>query len=1628
MTATATRSKRPLSIILAALMLAGLLVPLVQSPAHAATGTLSGTVTGEPIPPFRSGGGLAGICVEVYDSTSRALVAETETGTGGSYSVEVEEGTYKVLFTDRCGGDSQFAGVDYAQGWHKADTDMDGNADVVDTFEEGDAVSVAPDVFPSGGGGSANAYMVAGTSISGQVQEDGTGKFLDNICVSLYKVSNGYLVVQGATIQASDPENDGTYVIEGVPATPVWVLFHDDDADCTSPAAADQSHQAEWYDNVSTSAASQDRDQVDLSAGSASNVNASLAANTNAITGVVTEAETGDPLADICVDVYTANGNGTSPVGTTTTASNGSYSVGGLNGDYKVHFSDCQGAETHDDRWYDNKLSFSAANTVTVSGSVKGGINAQLPQVGNLGSISGTVTEGSTGLDGVCVKAYGGDGLAGTDITDGNGDYTVDGLPADTYNVQFVDDERTGDCTGADGDATHVNEWYDDQQFQGNADDVVLAEGGNVTNIDADLAANGGSLSGRAVRYQTVTDPSTGEVLEQDDADTPRSPAQNVCVRVYNTAGQPRGPLVKTDANGMWSVGGLAAGTYRVRYFDQDSDCPAGGLDPFTGEDTSKPDLYATIWYVEDTSGSNTPTSEGTPAFADADDVVLAADASHNTGQQVLRRAGQMSGTVRNTRSQNLIGICAVVIESDGDLYASDVSDADGNWGQAGVFPSEQGSDYKVLFADDETELDFLSSAERELLDCASADLDATHVGEWYLNKDSQGAATPISIVHDEETSGINGTLAETTGSGSGTASISGTVTESDPGAGPLDSPNRGVNNACVRLYDLSRDLVAETNADADGDYTLSQLDPGLYRVEFSDCTNGYSVTEWWRDQPDFESANAIELDAGESRTGIDAHLAHAGRISGRVQSTATSQGLEDVTVEVYTAEEGDLYTSTQTGANGSYLVGSLPPGEYKVFFQATATYRAEWYGDKPNFGSADVVTVAAKQTTSSIDASLANNRAPEAQDDEAQTAVNTPVVLDDLLDNDGDPDGDPIEITQVGNPSPHGTATLNSDGTVTYTPGNDKTATAVFSYTIEDPSGASDTASVTVEIVGEVPEGQPPIARDDDAAAASGEVVSIAVLENDTDPDGDDAALEITSVGTPLHGDVRQSGDDILYSSDEGFSGTDSFSYTITDEDGLKDTARVTVVVDSQSESAASRRVSGGETVSTDGTSATESNPLITSVTSPQTGRVTIDEDEDLDEVQDGDLTILGIRADITAPDASSPEFPIIIRFRIDGSQVTGNHPERTIQVLRDGVGVDNCYGETVPDPDPCITSRRIIGDDVLLTIRTTQASRWNFALSSQVTIERLFGSGRTETAVEVSQAMFAPSAVDTVLVARKDAYPDALAGGPLAAQENAPILLTNSTSLDDATRDEIERLGASRVIILGGTAAVSSGVENEIRSITGVEQVDRIAGQDRFETAAKIAAEVGPSSEVYVVEGADPDPLRGWPDALSVSPLAAWREVPILLVTTESIPTATSNALAGVANATIVGGTAAVNANVEQAIRDRGISVSRLAGDSRYSTSFEVAKAAMDAGMDVASTWFATGRNFPDALAAGPAVARDGGVFLLLDGQDWNNSERAETWLRSFKGSLEVVTLVGGEAVIVPSVRTAISNTVAR
>ena len=183
-------------------------------------------------------------------------------------------------------------------------------------------------------------------------------------------------------------------------------------------------------------------------------------------------------------------------------------------------------------------------------------------------------------------------------------------------------------------------------------------------------------------------------------------------------------------------------------------------------------------------------------------------------------------------------------------------------------------------------------------------------------------------------------------------------------------------------------------------------------------------------------------------------------------------------------------------------------------------------------------------------------NDAPVAVDDAATTNEDTAVDVA-VLANDTDVDGDALVVPGVFG-AVNGTASVNANGTVRFTPAADFTGTASFGYTAADGKGATATGAVSVTVAAV---NDAPVAVNDSATTTQGVPVAIAVLANDTDVDS--ASLAVASVSDPPHGTAAANANGtITYTPDPGYSGPDAFGYSATDGIATGNVATVSITV----------------------------------------------------------------------------------------------------------------------------------------------------------------------------------------------------------------------------------------------------------------------------------------------------------------------------------------------------------------------------------------------------------------------------------------------------------------------------------
>ena len=267
-------------------------------------------------------------------------------------------------------------------------------------------------------------------------------------------------------------------------------------------------------------------------------------------------------------------------------------------------------------------------------------------------------------------------------------------------------------------------------------------------------------------------------------------------------------------------------------------------------------------------------------------------------------------------------------------------------------------------------------------------------------------------------------------------------------------------------------------------------------------------------------------------------------------------EGSGPVTIDVLANDadpEGDSLTVTSAGpaSNGTVTVNPDGTIDYKPDpdFSGTDSFTYD-VCDSSNDCATATVTV----TVNGV------NDAPVAVDDSDTTNEDTPVDID-VIANDTDVDSGTLTVDTFADGA-NGTVTINGNGTLRYTPDPGWSGTDTFTYTACDADGACDGATVTVDVTDV---NDPPVANDDVDSAIWGVPVDIDVAANDTDSDGslDLGTLSISSA--PSDGAATANNDGtVTYTADDGFVGTDTFTYEICDDGSPSqcDTAVVTITV----------------------------------------------------------------------------------------------------------------------------------------------------------------------------------------------------------------------------------------------------------------------------------------------------------------------------------------------------------------------------------------------------------------------------------------------------------------------------------
>lgn len=299
-----------------------------------------------------------------------------------------------------------------------------------------------------------------------------------------------------------------------------------------------------------------------------------------------------------------------------------------------------------------------------------------------------------------------------------------------------------------------------------------------------------------------------------------------------------------------------------------------------------------------------------------------------------------------------------------------------------------------------------------------------------------------------------------------------------------------------------------------------------------------------------------------------------------------------------------------------------------------------------------------------------------------------------------------------------------------------------------------------------------------------------------------------------------------------------------------------------------------------------------------------------------------------------------------------------------------------------------------------------------ASTTLPRLSGSDRYETAIAISQDGWETS--ENVILATGNDFPDALSAAPLAKQLNAPILLTTSDSISTELESELQRLKCKNIYLIGGDGVISENLEDKLQEMKF--GVIRISGNDRYETSLKIASYLfenfNVSSEIAVATGDD------FPDALSMAPIAASNDIPIILSPKTDVSVEFKTFLTDhkVSKAFIIGGTGVISDQVSQQLPNP----ERLWGTDRYKTNIAILNKFLDS-INFDKTYVATGTDFPDALAGAAIAAKSKSSIILASEYGVGISSSA-----LYSEKINQLQSLGGEGALTPASLQQVKSTI--
>jgi putative cell wall-binding protein len=304
--------------------------------------------------------------------------------------------------------------------------------------------------------------------------------------------------------------------------------------------------------------------------------------------------------------------------------------------------------------------------------------------------------------------------------------------------------------------------------------------------------------------------------------------------------------------------------------------------------------------------------------------------------------------------------------------------------------------------------------------------------------------------------------------------------------------------------------------------------------------------------------------------------------------------------------------------------------------------------------------------------------------------------------------------------------------------------------------------------------------------------------------------------------------------------------------------------------------------------------------------------------------------------------------------------------------------------------------------------------SLPQSLRFDRLSGDTRYETAKAISE-YYANGKVQNLILATGNEFADALSASVLAHEKRAPILLVD-TSVErskeafDYVRQHLDLKGT--VYVIGGPGIIGTEFEAQLTAL-GFNKIVRIAGLDRYDTSYQIACSLPEinTSTVVISSG------EQYPDALSISSVAAKKGWPILLSPLDKLPLEIKNFLLEKkpSKVYITGGKGAISETLEAEVNRLvpQANIERLTGESRFDTNVKIAETFAP---NPSTVYLATGYGFADAMAGSIVAAQNGDPIIFIDSSVPTLPKSVATYFRKLYENKSTPNLVsfGGRGVV--------------